>query len=411
MIDFSRIYPDPAPPVQRPLLPAKPSLVQLKDREIISIATEAKRTVRAITGFPDSERLWDEYMACGGPQLFDGLDLHQRRYVADDLHEAGRRLVLSCKYPREQIEAAVKEVLKQHVERERTRRLHTRLPRENIFAVVWAVVGGGLRLDVIAALPYFHLSTTQLSLLIHNALPLVAKAWQERWCPPVPLTLEWLRANCTDAQGTLRLVMLADGTDVDMERSANRRTARFMYGTKKKTLKHHAVRQIVWSNSRGEILRVSPIAAASFSEVALLERDGFLDNINQLARASQSVVEVCLVLDRGYYSLREHIREQKGRYSSLRLTLEMPAHLISPGRRPKGALKVLKRKFFTNAEVLNNRKTASRRACNEIANLRLKWCRIFQRRIPLSLMASMGHYQTLAVGLARLRAGVKPNKK
>jgi hypothetical protein len=381
--------------------------VPLKDRETLSIASEGKRTVRAITGFPDAERLWSEYVACGGPRLFDALDAHQRRYDLDDLREAARRLVLSCKYPQERVEAVLNEVLEEQTRAERAHRLQTRLPRENLFALVWAVVGGGLRLDVMAALPYFHLSEPQLSLLIHNTLPVVAKAWQERWCPPVPLTLEWLQANCAD-DGGLRLLLLADGTDVETERSLNRRTARFMYGTKKKSLKHHAIRQIVWSNSRGEIVHVSPVAAGSFSEVDLLERDAFLDNINQLARSSGSGVKLCLVLDRGYYTLAQHIN--KGRYSSLCVTVEMPTHLITPQRRAKGAPEKVQRTFFTNAEVLSNRAIASRRACNEIANLRLKWSRIFQRCIPLSLMAHMGHFQTLAVGLARLWAGAKANK-
>ncbi len=410
-MDLARFYSKRVRAAQDPVLEERLPFVPLHKRQVLSIANEPRRTIRAITGFPDAQCFWNEYLACGGHALFDQLDGRMRQYSVEELREAAQRLVDAVKYPADEVWAALGDLLEKHKRGGRVRPFRLRIPRENLFGAVWAVVAGGLRLDVIAALPYFHLSEPQLSLLVHNALPLVANAWQERWCPPVPLTLQWLRANCTDKGGLVRLVVLADGTDVDTERSGNRRTARFMYGTKKKTLKHHAVRQIVWSNMDGQIVRVSPLAAGSYSEVELLEHDGFLDNINLLAKESGSPMEVCLILDRGYYTLRDHINADKGRYASLRIVVEMPTHLTSPGRRPKGAPKIPKRTHFLNLEVCNNRLVASRRACNEIANLRLKWSRLFQRRIPLSLMPSMGHYQTLAVGLARMRAHAEPNKK
>lgn len=136
----------------------------------------------------------------------------------------------------------------------------------------------------------------------------------------------------------------------------------------------------------------------------MLERDRFLDEINELARVARQTVNICLVLDRGYYKL------DAKRHSHLNVFIDMPTHLNSPVKRVKGVSKAPLRKYFTNAEVLHNRAVASRRACNEIANVRLKWNRVFQRRIPLSLMPMMGHFQTLAIGLARLRSGVKPNE-
>lgn len=200
------------------------------------------------------------------------------------------------------------------------------------------------------------------------------------------------------------MVMFCDGTDVEVERSHSLRLQRMTYGAKKKSLKHYAVRRIVFCTRKSELLYVSKPAPASFSEVELVENCPFLDDVDAAARNSGVRVNLTLTTDRGFFKLRFG----KSRFTNLTVSTRLPFHLNPPRGKKWGGGAAGRRARFAAAEVRLNKAVASERACNEIAILRFKFARLFQRRLPSAFVRLLPLFDAVAVALAQMKSGVEP---
>lgn len=72
------LYPDVLPVNAGSSVAALPVTVPLKKRVVESIASEPKRTVRAVRGFSDGLLLWKEFWAIGGNELLSQINAHER---------------------------------------------------------------------------------------------------------------------------------------------------------------------------------------------------------------------------------------------------------------------------------------------------------------------------------------------
>lgn len=384
------------------------------DRPLVSLASEPNRVVRDLTNFKSGRQLVEEFVAVGGPQLFTSLDRSQRKYDQEAMEEGARLLIESKKWPEDVVKEALAAVAAAgHFAMNPVRSHHGRYP-VNLFALPFALLGGGLRLTTIGTLPYWNLSESQVSLVLSNILKLIVRPFRARWCPP--LTAEFLKMHAV-TQGAagehvrVYLTVMADGSDIEVQSSKNRRTQRMMYGTKKKTLKHNAVRVIVWTTERGCVLRVSKPAAASISEIDILEHDRFLDDLNHVAFNAGEVWDVDVVVDRGYFFLSlDKTAGQQKRYGNLNLHKVMPHHKDVPTRRKKSEPKREKRSRFLGQEALFNKQVASRRAKNEVANAFIKCNRLLHGVLDLSLLHIIDDLMILAWGMANMRLGFGPFK-
>jgi len=139
------------------------------------------------------------------------------------------------------------------------------------------------------------------------------------------------------------------------------------------------------------------VAGASVAEVDILKNTGFLDKIDVLAKEEGKIVQVRLIVDRGYLKLAL----DKNRYPNLVVEVEIPHHLNLP-RMPgdkRGEKKVKRFRFDTN-EVIQNCQVATHRVFNEIANHRVKISRLLQHVIPHQYVPLLDDFMDIAAGLA-----------
>jgi hypothetical protein len=277
------------------------------------------------------------------------------------------------------------------------------VPFVNLFLLPFVVLFSGMTLQLIGALRYFKLHKSQIVLLFGNVLPLIAPAWERRWCSV--RSLLWLLEHCTE-NCVFRLRV--DGTDVEFDRPHSFWLARLLFGAKSKSLKHYAGRFLFFINAHKWIVHATTMATAFMSEVAMLDADGFL---RELDAQCTEPLNLELILDRGYYFYKP-----PSDFQFLRVIKRLPAHLNAPEtreeRRQRKAKheKRTKRTFYDSVEALRSKQIQRLRNAVEQANSVFKRPRLFKHRLPVKYLSKMRLLSKLSIGLANKHCHCPPAK-
>lgn len=403
---IKELYPDALPSAQD-----APPKVSLGNLECIRMDSLADDLVCVFTGFKSGQKVKEEFLACGGDELMAKVDLH----APWRSKEALPRVVEQLKRKRMVQESVLNDVVQRlqndgSFERKAKKRSRTsKVPRVNLFLLPFVVLRLALPLKAVGALSFYYLSASQISLALRNVLEILAPVWQQRWCPP--RSLSWLEKYCVEDG---KLVIMVDGTDVETEKPMEAYMQRMLYGKKNKHLAHVAARFLTFSSKDQWLVHLSSPGAASLSEVAMLRHDDFLTRLDEEARRANRLVEVEVILDRGYYFWKPDPK-----WTNLRVTRTIPSHLVAPGtkkekrenkeKKARGE-KVPKRMFFPKLEALRNKIVAKRRIRNEQANRRFKVGRLFRKVLPIKLLPRLRKLTIIAWGQANMAAKCPPEQ-
>lgn len=207
---------------------------------------------------------------------------------------------------------------------------------------------------------------------------------------------------------------MVDGTDVETEKPMEAYMQRMLYGKKNKHLAHVAARFLTFSSKDQWLVHLSAPGAASLSEVAMLRHDAFLTRLDEEAKMAGRIVDVEVILDRGYFFWKPDPK-----WTHLRVTRTIPSHLVAPGtkkekkenkeKKARGE-KVSKRTYFPKLEALRNKILAKRRIRNEQSNRRFKVGRLFRKVLPIKLLPRLRQLTIIAWGQANMSAKCPPEQ-
>lgn len=134
-----------------------------------------------------------------------------------------------------------------------------------------------------------------------------------------------------------------------------------------------------------------------------MKHDSFLMYLNNLAKIAGMILNVRLIVDRGYLKLDLDMST----LGNLALEICRPAHLNLP--RMKGEKKEdkkPKRARFTSEEVVASREIARKRSHNEIGNLYIKHSRLLQHCIPHQYVSKLDWFMSIAAAVANKKMNV-----
>jgi len=373
-------------------------------------AFASNSTVKAYTGFESATDANEEFFACGGNELFSelrfGVAVHDSGVIAD----AGAAVLQSRLFHGDVVARVVAEAKKKAEESKQPRQRHGSppVPALNLFLLPFVVVNSGMTMAQIAALPFYCADKSELGKWLHNVLQVMLPVWERRWCPA--RNLSWLKENCSNAAG--RITLFVDGVDFEFEKFLSFYLQRLLWGVKSKHLAHPAVRSLVCTNEQMDLVFVTQPAGAVASEVCILLLDGFFRRINDEAAKMGEVVDMEVVVDRGYYDWT-----QFDSFSNLRVTKLTPDHLVAPeNKEAKKARKARrekrqKRVFFSGKEALASKVIQRRRQVNERGNRLLRKGRFYSRRISLKWLSKIGRFVKLSHGFANMQNTKRIGKK
>ena len=386
---------------------APPVRVPLSCRFVMDLSLEPPRTIRSLCGFPDGKTLKREMVFCGFPDLRAKMSSHERIYDAEMLKKALDVVNSTRMFPPERVWTAYQSLQNRwsfsRPERTKVHAKH-RLPDVNVFALPFTYIGSGMPYELVGQLPFFNLSDTQVTLLVHNVMEIILDAWVARWCPSRPLS--WLQENCLEGgKITLRL----DCVDFEMDKPCNRFLQRGTHGKKSKNFAHNAARVLTVVNDKQQLVHISNAAGAMLGDVEILENDGFFKRLSIEAVALGQEVDMEVICDRAYLKW-----SPQGKFPNLNIEKTEPEHLVEPEdketklQRKKAKLRRVKRSYFPGKTALYNINTARRRARSEHGNRRLRTPKLLIHKLPPRLAGRADAMLKLTQGLGCMRAGVKP---
>jgi len=380
----------------------------LGERKCLRLDLESDNLIRRLTGFRNGDDARDAFESCGGDQLFADLSQHRRQYEEIYVQSAVSALKSKDLGPSELIESIGAEFERQHCDYHSTRNRESRLPAINMFLLPFVYVFGGIRMDVIGLLPYYNLKKDQVSLLIHNATPLVVKSWASQWAfhPSLQWCLKNASSEISEGQEMPEITIFADGMDVPVQKSMNQLTQKAQYGKKSEKHAHHALRSILFSTRDRAIVSCTSFAGSRLSEQSMVRRSKLLQKLESEAAQSKQKIKVNLIVDRGFYWLKGKKKSStndsgplQSSFKWLEISLILPVHLNAPSQGRRGG--VQKRSQFEQDEVFHNVHVASERQVNERAVGLFKLAKMMdQRQLHLDLVPMIDDFLNLAWAIA-----------
>jgi hypothetical protein len=367
-------------------------------------------TVKVYSGFLSKEDAQNEFLACGGQKLFSNLRFGVAVHDPDVLRAAGDAVRASRLFHGDLVERVTADLVRKAEDAARPLQRHSelRIPLLNLFLLPFVVVNSGMTIGQIARLPFYASDKSELGKILNNVLGVILPVWEQRWCPP--RGLQWLREHCTNESG--RIVLFIDGVDFEFEKFLSFYLQRVLWGTKSKHLAHPAVRCLVFTNEKMDLVHVSKPAGGIGSEVNLLLLDRFFSRINDEAKSEGKYLDLDVIVDRGYFDWNPI-----GRFSNLVINKQSPVHLVAPEskdvKKARRALKEKRKKrtFFTGREALDSKVIQRQRQVNERGNRMLRKGRFYSRRIALKWLSKIGRFIKLSQGFANRQNALRLEKK
>ena len=373
-------------------------------------AFASNTTIKAYSGFLSKEDAQNEFLACGGQKLFSDLRFGVAVHDPVVLRAAGDAVRASRLFHGDAVERTVVDLVQKAERAVRPLQRHSepRIPLLNLFLLPFIIVNSGMTMAQIGSLPFFATDKSELGKILNNVLSVILPVWEQRWCPP--RGLQWLREHC--ANESRRIVLFIDGVDFEFEKFLSFYLQRVLWGTKSKHLAHPAVRCLVFTNEEMDLVHVSEPAGGVASEVNLLLLDVFFGRINDEAKSRDEMVELDVIVDRGYFDWNPN-----GRFSNLLINKKTPVHLVAPeSKEVKKARRARKEKrkkrtFFSGLEALDSKVIQRRRQVNERGNRMLRRGRFYSRRIALKWLSKIGRFIKLSQGFANRQNQLRLQKK
>lgn len=314
----------------------------MRDRPRLLLHMEPDAVVASLTRFPSGPLLVEEFLEGGYETALKEMSCEQRLGDVAVTKEAIDALKISRMVPDDIMDACADRKTKAR-KTDAHRAHHSRLSPVALFSLLFVFISTNMTVLQIGLLPYFNMSDSHASLLIHNLLVTIGPIYRARWMP-CPQTAEECIQMCPNGTGVpltapepvispydeicgfqyeetsvpavkfypdselvdqmFHLTLIGDGTDMETGRSSNRALAVMTNGIKTKTLIHAALRIIILTNIHGTIIDYSCVSTAAFREIELLAEVPFLVTLNNLFSPAQRG-KILLRLDRGYYKLGE----------------------------------------------------------------------------------------------------------
>lgn len=362
---------------------------------------------RRLTGFASAEVARRELAASNLTEVLSALHRHRPReqpeLVDEVISELKEILPSLCE---ELVEAGV--VVKNKMQKKDGakdgRGRKPKVDAQHLFLLPFAYVFGGLQQWQFEEVPGFHLSQSQVSLLLLHTLPVVVEKWSSRYY--CMRSLAWCRFHCqpaTEEEGGVDAVFYLDGSKFIIEKDSGLRGQK---ATHSKVVNSNIVQVIGVSNSKSWIVESTYCAGGRISESKLVFALDLFERLSNEAEDAGEVCSVLLVVDRGFRDLKEKIekKQEKGTwpYKSLLVTCRIARHLGTTADDKQV-------KQHDVEEVVENRAVQATRWVNEKSFAFLKHNRFFQREIRASSLHQVDLIMRLAMATTNMRLGCPPN--
>ncbi len=355
----------------------------------------------AATGFRDAQHALRELQES---ECFSGLEqMDRHRSVPPLVHyDQARTIVLQAFPGLEHVVQRAYEHESKKVGRVGPKAKQGRKPSvdvQHLFLLPFLYVFGGLFEWSGHFLPGFHIGQSQVSVLLQNSIPIVARHWAPRYF--CRRDSEWLRQFCPaeapDPVGT-QITIFLDGTKLPQEKDSGFRGQRAGYSEQVKT---HIGQFIGVTNAKGWIVDSTQCLTPLKSESEIVWQLKLWDRLNEEGYVRDEVVRVHLVLDRGFRDLKNEMEaEQQSEdwpFRHLVVTCEIVEHL--------GTKEDPLRAQHEAPEATKNRAIQARRWVNEKAFGFFKQAHFFDRRMRASALYHINDIIRIGLALANMRLG------
>jgi hypothetical protein len=373
-------------------------LRQLLKGDFYSVHHEA---FSAAIGFRDANHARQELEESGCQTILEQMDRHRAKPPIEHYDQA-RDILLQALKGLEDVVQRAYELEKKKVGRVGRKAKQGRkavVDVEHLFLLPFLYVFGGLFEWAGHFLPGFHIGQSQVSVLLQNSIPIVARHWAPRYF--CPRDTGWLREFCpreeNDPEET-NFTLFLDGTKLPQERDSGFRGQRAGYSEPAKT---HIGQFIGVTNANGWIVDATPCFTPLKSESEIVWQLKLWNRINEEAYMQDEVVSVHLVLDRGFRDLKNQMLADQNStdwpFKHLRVTCEIVEHLGTeedPQRSQHGA-----------PEAEKNRAIQARRWVNEKAFGFFKQAHFFDRTMRASALYHINEIIRIGLALANMRLG------
>lgn len=376
----------------------------------LGAAVLEQATFQALTGFFNIDMARAEYERMGGDAVFGAVDRHTSQIGGDALQDA--RLVLYEQLPgcQKELEIAFSVVLARSKKKaDSGHRGHATVVDDfHLFLLVFMYVHGGVLDEWAPFLPGIGISKSQCSRLLRNTVPVVVQHWVPHYYGSNDLV--WLCENacpgenlperCPEA-ARADFLLFIDGIPLYVEKASDSYMQKALYDWSKD--EDHILRVLLVTTRDGHIFRFSTPSGGRTTEVTVADVMQLPESINLLAASEDKQLHLHIVVDRGFYFFTP-----PSHLSHLVTTYDRPLHLnkvYERGKWPRGEKKEKKRKQFTAEETDYNRDVASLRWVNEWSVGALRQCRLFHKRIDLSVVDEID--DLLAIGCALVNYNIE----